>query len=280
MPWERRWPPGRRPRSTVCGAGSPTPGPGPCLRSARCGSVSRARCTSRRAERSRRSPAELTHLVEPPWADPFTRLDAGDIDVAVVLAPSTEDGFRRAWSSSRVSRSVSRSPALTRSPARPLAAKERVTSADLAGVGMVAPTPRAPAYWREANAPHHTEDGYELHYSATATTLQEALPLVASNWHGVLLCRAAAACFSRPGVRFVHVPSLPDASMVALTRHDTKHPLIARFSEELALRTRAARQRGPGNEIPTTRSRRRGPGGDALTGEGASRSRRRARTRR
>lgn len=179
-------------------------------------------------------PAELTRLVELPWADPFTGLGNGTVDVAVVLAPSTEHDFRHLVEFSR------QPQYLAVSRAHPLAAKERVTSADLAGVGMVAPAPGAPAYWREANAPRRTEDGYELHYSATATTLQEALSLVAGNRHGVLLCRAGAAYFSRPDVRFVPAPSLPDTSLVALTRHDAKHPLIARFAGELDIRTRTA----------------------------------------
>lgn len=74
-------------------------------------------------------PAELTRLVEPSWAEPFTRLVGGNIVVTAVLAASPERDVRHLAEFSH------QPQYLAVSRTHPLAAKERVASAELVGVG-------------------------------------------------------------------------------------------------------------------------------------------------
>ena len=179
-------------------------------------------------------PAGMTKLIELPWADPFTRLAQDGVDVAVVLSPSREHGFQQLAEFSRQPQYL----ALSRR--HPSAASSQLDAAVLSRIGMVAPAASAPDYWREANAPSTTPSGHRLRYEATASTLPEALSMVASDNLGVLLCKASAAYMPRPDVQYVPVPALPSTSLVALAGRGRTHPLVGRFAQELRAQTHAA----------------------------------------
>ncbi|MEB4616339.1 LysR family transcriptional regulator [Leucobacter sp. M11] len=173
-------------------------------------------------------------LVELPWADPFGKVNRGEVDLALVLSPSHEPGLRQLLEFSAQPQWVALATT------HPLASRDRLTAAELGRVPLVAPQPVAPESWLAANAPRVTSDGTPLSYVATALTLPEALSLVTTQPAGVLVCEASAEYLSRPDVSFVPVDGLPPTTLVALTRDaDPEHPLVAEFVTRLREATAA-----------------------------------------
>ncbi|MFV0428134.1 MAG: LysR family transcriptional regulator [Arachnia sp.] len=178
-------------------------------------------------------PSDEVDLVEVPWADPFGRLSAGDLDVAVVLSPSKEHGFHQLLEFSR------QAQYLAVPKKHPLSAKSAISGPMLGRIGLIEPAATAPEYWRTANAPRTTASGISLRYEAAAATLPEAISMVGTRGLGVLLCGASAAFMPRPDVRYVPVPDLAPSSLVALAGKGKGHPLVPQFAAELRRRVDA-----------------------------------------
>ncbi|MGA5821731.1 LysR family transcriptional regulator [Kitasatospora sp. NPDC094028] len=163
-------------------------------------------------------PEGAVRLVELPWADPFSHLARGELDLAIVLGPCREPGFE-------VLLEFSRQP---------------VYLAVAAGRGdgdvepeLIEPRGPAPAYWRLANAPRRTAAGRELSYPVGAATVQEGLTMVASTRRGLLLCEGSTRYVQRPDIRYLPVPDLPPSSLLVVQREGRPHRLAAGFVEQL-----------------------------------------------
>ncbi|MFF7459230.1 LysR family transcriptional regulator [Kitasatospora sp. NPDC008115] len=168
-------------------------------------------------------PEGTTRLVEIPWADPFSQLARGEVDLAIVLAPCREPGLE-------VLMTFSRQPVYVAvNAAQPLAGADAVDAEELAALALVEPRGPAPDYWRQANAPRRTPGGRALSYPAGAVTLQEGLSMVASTRHGLLLCERSTSYVQRPDIRYLPVPGLEPTDLVLVQREGRAHPLAAEF---------------------------------------------------
>ncbi|MFE7562742.1 LysR family transcriptional regulator [Kitasatospora sp. NPDC057500] len=168
-------------------------------------------------------PEGTTRLVEIPWADPFSQLARGEVDLAIVLAPCREPGLE-------VLMTFSRQPVYVAvNAAQPLAGAAAVDAEELAALPLVEPRGPAPEYWRQANAPRRTPGGLALSYPAGAVTLQEGLSMVASTRHGLLLCERSTSYVQRPDIRYLPVPGLAPTDLVVVQREGRAHPLAAEF---------------------------------------------------
>ncbi|MFE4517921.1 LysR family transcriptional regulator [Kitasatospora sp. NPDC056783] len=173
-------------------------------------------------------PEGTTQLVELPWADPFSDLARGEVDLAIVLAPCREPGLE-------VLLEFSRQPVFVAvSAARRLDGARGLTADELAELPLIEPRGPAPEYWREVNAPRRTPSGRELTYAAGAATIQAGLSMVAGTRQGLLLCERSAAYVQRPDVRFLPVPELEFSTLEVVQREGRPHRLTGEFVERLA----------------------------------------------
>ncbi|MGW3230533.1 LysR family transcriptional regulator [Kitasatospora sp. NPDC001095] len=173
-------------------------------------------------------PEGAAHLVELPWADPFSHLARGEVDLAIVLAPCREPGLE-------VLMEFSRQPVYVAvSAARRPGGADGVSAAELAAMPLIEPRGPAPEYWRQANAPRRTPDGRELAYSAGAATLQAGLSMVAGTRQGLLLCERSTTYVRRPDIRFLPVPDLEPTALQVVQHERRPHRLAAGFVELLA----------------------------------------------
>ncbi|MFE6055795.1 LysR family transcriptional regulator [Kitasatospora sp. NPDC056446] len=172
-------------------------------------------------------PEGTAQLVELPWADPFSHLARGEIDLAIVLAPCREPGLE-------VLLEFSRQPVFVAVSAtqRPAGAAD-VSADELAALALIEPCGPAPEYWRQVNAPRRTPGGRELVYAAGAATIQEGLSMVACTHRGLLLCERSTTYVQRPDLRFLPVPELEPTALAAVQHERRPHPLAADFVELL-----------------------------------------------
>lgn len=172
-------------------------------------------------------PEGAAQLVELSWADPFTHLTKGEIDLAIVLSPCHEEPLHSAME-------FSRQPMyLAVSSSHRLARRTSVSAEDLSTIGLIEPIGPAPDYWRKVNAPRTAPNGVALTYSTSAGTIQEALSTVASSPLGLLLCEASTKYVLRPDIRYLSVPDLEPTSLVVLHNERTQHGMAGRFLELL-----------------------------------------------
>ncbi|MFD4656784.1 LysR family transcriptional regulator [Kitasatospora sp. NPDC058444] len=173
-------------------------------------------------------PEGTVQLVELPWADPFSHLARGEIDLAIVLAPCREPGLE-------VLMEFSRQPVrVAVSAARRLGGADGVSVDELAALPLIEPRGPAPEYWRRVNAPRRTPDGRELAYPAGAATIQEGLSMVAGTRQGLLLCERSTTYVQRPDIRFLPVPGLEPTALEVVQQERRPHRLAAGFVELLA----------------------------------------------
>ncbi|WP_369182183.1 LysR substrate-binding domain-containing protein [Streptomyces sp. Y1] len=168
-------------------------------------------------------PAGAVHLVELPWADPFSLLARGELDLAIVLGPCREPGFEVLLEFSRQTVYLAVAAGRGEAGAEP----------ELIEPELIEPRGPAPAYWRLANAPRRTGAGRELRYPAGAATVQEGLSMVATTRLGLLLCEASVRYVQRPDIGYLPVPDLPPSSLLVVQREDRPHRLAAGFVEQL-----------------------------------------------
>ncbi|MFF9645337.1 LysR family transcriptional regulator [Kitasatospora aureofaciens] len=172
-------------------------------------------------------PEGAVQLVELPWADPFSHLARGEVDLAIVLAPCREPELE-------VLLRFSRQQVYVAVPAgRPLGGPAGVSAEELAGLPLVEPRGPAPEYWRRANAPRRTPSGRELHYPAGAATVQEGLTIAAATGRGLLLCERSTTYLHRPDLRFLPVPELAASTLEVVQDGRRPHPSTAGLVELL-----------------------------------------------
>ncbi|MFJ8043634.1 LysR family transcriptional regulator [Kitasatospora sp. NPDC096147] len=173
-------------------------------------------------------PEGAVQLVELPWADPFSQLARGEVDLAIVLAPCREPEFE-------VLLEFSRQTVYVAVPAgRRLGGAAGVSGEELAGLPLVEPRGPAPGYWREVNAPRRTPGGLELSYPVGAGTVQEGLTTAAATGRGLLLCECSTTYLRRPALRFLPVPELTASTLEVVQHGRRPHPTAAAFVARLA----------------------------------------------
>ncbi|WP_316525704.1 LysR family transcriptional regulator [Kitasatospora brasiliensis] len=172
-------------------------------------------------------PEGAAQLVELPWADPFSRLARGEVDLAIVLAPCREPGLE-------VLLEFSRQPVCVAvSAEHRLGGAAGVSAEELAALPLIEPRGPAPEYWRQVHAPRRTPSGRELSYPTGAATIQEGLTMVAGTRRGLLLCERSATYVRRPDIRFLPVPELEPTTLEVVQPERRPHPLTAAFVELL-----------------------------------------------
>lgn len=168
-------------------------------------------------------PEGAAQLVELPWADPFSHLARGEIDLAIVLAPCREPELE-------VLMEFSRQPVYVAvSAARRPGGADGVSADELAAMPLIEPRGPAPGYWLRANAPRRTPGGRELAYPAGAATLQAGLSMVAGTRQGLLLCERSTTYVRRPDIRFLPVPELEPTALEVVQHERRPHRLTAEF---------------------------------------------------
>lgn len=173
-------------------------------------------------------PEGAAQLVELPWADPFSLLARGEVDLAIVLAPCREPGLE-------VLMEFSRQPVYVAvSAAQRLGGTDGLSADELAALPLIEPRGPAPEYWRRVHAPRRTPSGRQLSYAAGAATIQEGLSMVAGTRQGLLVCERSTAYVQRPDIRFLPVPELERTSLEVVRNERRPHPLAAGFVELLA----------------------------------------------
>ncbi|MGN9838979.1 LysR family transcriptional regulator [Nonomuraea sp. H19] len=151
----------------------------------------------------RRHPGCAAELVEIPLSDPFSKLRAGQVDIAFTLLPVDEPDLGTGVGLNRVPYELGLS---TR---HPWATRGSIGVEELADVPLIGLEGPAPRWWRERAAPSVTPSGRTIPLVGTVATSQEGLTQVALNRGGMLFCTPTAAHHRRPDVAFVPVTGLP-----------------------------------------------------------------------
>ncbi|MFI2609715.1 LysR family transcriptional regulator [Kitasatospora sp. NPDC018619] len=182
-------------------------------------------------------PEGSVRLVELPWADPFSHLARGEVDLAIVLGPCREPGLEVLMEFSRQRVFVALSAAGRPGGAARADGADAVGVMDaeaLSGVPLIEPRGPAPEYWRRVHAPRRTPSGRELAYPAGAATIQEGLSMVVGTRQGLLLCERSTAYVRRPDIRFLPVPELAPTTLEVVRNERRPHRMAAGFVELLA----------------------------------------------
>ncbi|WP_433433603.1 LysR substrate-binding domain-containing protein [Nonomuraea sp. CA-141351] len=155
----------------------------------------------------RRYPGCEVELVEIPLSDPFSKLRAGQVDLAFTLLPVREPDLATGEGLNEVSYQ------LGVSVRHPLAGRASIAAEELSEVPLIGLDGPAPRDWRERVAPSVTPSGRPIPLAGTVTTSQEGLTQVALNRGGMLFCTPTAAHHRRPDVSFVPVTGLRPSIM-------------------------------------------------------------------
>ncbi|MYV99610.1 LysR family transcriptional regulator [Streptomyces sp. SID3343] len=164
-----------------------------------------------------RHPHARADLVELRLSDPFGPLLRGEIDAAFVTLPVTHPELDNG-------ETIASDPFVLGVSARhPFAGRASIDAEELAECAFVEIAQPAPASWRAQQSPTVTPGGRPIPRGPEASTLQEALSLIAADRAALLFCAQFAQYNGRPDVVFVPVAGLA-ASRVTLawrSGHDT-----------------------------------------------------------
>ncbi|HEX2313180.1 MAG TPA: LysR family transcriptional regulator [Thermomonospora sp.] len=160
----------------------------------------------------RRHPECEVAIAETMLSDPFGPLTRHEIDVLFACLPVREPGLA-------VGPVVLDEPRVLAVPAgHPLAARDRISAEDLAEHELIAIAGPAPRYWCETITPRATPAGRPVRHGPAASTLQEALSLVAAGRGVMPLPGLTKDYHARPDVAFVPLEGLPDSSLALIHR--------------------------------------------------------------
>ncbi|MBB5916429.1 DNA-binding transcriptional LysR family regulator [Nocardia transvalensis] len=175
-----------------------------------------------------RHPGGTVELVEIPYADPFGPVRRQEVDAALALLPVAEPDL--------VVGPVlpGRTQVLVLPVRHPLATRDVLDAADLAGCPLVGIADTAPRYWREVHAPRRTPDGRAIPAGPAVSTTQEAIAAVAAGHGGLLLCDTTAAYHRRPDVTSVPVRGIPDSHVTLIWHRDRDSGRVHAFARALA----------------------------------------------
>ncbi|MEU9861056.1 LysR substrate-binding domain-containing protein [Streptomyces sp. NPDC047971] len=153
------------------------------------------------------------------FADHFDALFRQDIDVAF-LRPPVPAGIDV--------QHLATEPRLACLPASdPLAARERITLAQLARRPVIDVPSHVPRIWWDFWAVDPRPDGTPVRYGPVASDMEGLLHLVAQGKGMCFLPAAARDLFPRPGVRYVDVTDLPPSTAaLAWLRTNRAEPLV------------------------------------------------------
>ncbi|MEV2278063.1 LysR family transcriptional regulator [Nocardiopsis sp. NPDC049922] len=176
----------------------------------------------------RDNPELEVDIVEIPLADPFSSVRGGGVDAAVVLLPVEEDDLTLGLTFSR------QPQVLALSSGHPLAAREELGAEELAGIRLIPLADQAPSYWRRVHSPRTTPLGRSIPQQGRASTLQEALTLVASGQGAMLVCGATAGYNRRPDIAYVPVSGMPESALGLVWRSDRHGDRLTGFADVLS----------------------------------------------
>ncbi|MGV9773642.1 LysR family transcriptional regulator [Streptosporangium sp. NPDC003464] len=208
-----------------------------------------------------RHPDSEVVTVEMPISDPFGPLRRGEVDAAFVCGPVEEPGLVLG------PRVNSEPQTLAVSTRHPFARRASIAAEELAGCPVIRIAGPAPRYWRELLSPSITPAGRPVPDGPAASTMQEALSMIAANRGGMLFCALTEDYHHRPDIVFVPVEGLPDSVLSLIWHHDNETARLAAFRQVTAdhLRGRPAGRVPERPPAPVTASSagRRAAGGPA-----------------
>lgn len=152
----------------------------------------------RAADALRAAHPELdVEFCEVPLSDPYGPLRKGEFDIQLTELPVREEDLGEGpvlLTEERV---------LAVASGHPLAARRRVSPADLAEVPLLSVAGELPAYRQEYQVPAHTPAGRPVARGPAVTNMQEALMLVAAGKGAFLTAAHTATYYARPGVSYL-----------------------------------------------------------------------------
>lgn len=132
--------------------------------------------------------------------------------------------------------------------AHPLAARDRVTLADLAGLPVIGLAESIPQAWRDYWAAAPRPDGSSVRYTGHGTTTIEGIVSAVGLGQGIaFVAGAAGELFPRPGIRYLEVTDLPPADAIltwAASRRDEPGVVAIRSVVRQVCATAAVRRSG------------------------------------
>ncbi|KAB8193609.1 LysR family transcriptional regulator [Nonomuraea phyllanthi] len=176
----------------------------------------------------RRHPECAVELVEIPLSDPFSKVRAGQVDLAFTLLPVDEPDLATGEGLNEVPYQ------LGVSVRHPLAGRAAVSAEELAEVPLIGLDGPAPRAWQERAAPSVTPYGRPIPRAGTVATSQEGLTRVALGRGGMLFCAPTADHHRRPDVSFVTVTGLPPSVMGLAWVKAAETAAIRAFAETAA----------------------------------------------
>ncbi|MEV0996341.1 LysR family transcriptional regulator [Nonomuraea sp. NPDC050202] len=180
----------------------------------------------------RRNPGCAVELVEIPLSDPFSKLRAGQVDIAFTLLPVDEPDLATGEGLNHVSH------LLGLSVRHPLAGRAGLGVEELASVPLIGLDGPAPRWWHERISPSVTPSGRSISRAGKVATTQEGLTQVALNRGGMLFCTPTALQLARPDLSFVPVTGLPP-SVLGLAWVRGRETAAVRAFNEAAVRESA-----------------------------------------
>jgi DNA-binding transcriptional LysR family regulator len=173
-------------------------------------------------------PGVAVDVAEMALSDPFGPLERGEVDLLFVCTPVDEPGVT-------VGPVVLREPrALAVSRRHPFAGRASVSVEELADCRVVRIADPAPAYWRDVLAPTVTPQGRPVPSGPVATTLQEALTLVAADRAVMPFPAVVEGYHGRRDVVFVPVVDLPASELAVVWRTEATTERIRAFAAAAA----------------------------------------------
>jgi DNA-binding transcriptional LysR family regulator len=177
-----------------------------------------------------RHPLARADLVELRLSDPFGPILRGEVDTAFLTLPVHDPELDTGTM-------IASDPfVLGVSVRHPFARRSVVDAEDLAECAFVEIAEPAPAIWRAQQSPTVTPGGRPVPRGPEASTLQEALSLIAGDRGALLFCAQFAGYNGRPDVAFVPVAGLAESTVTLAWRagHDTRLLRSFRAGADLA----------------------------------------------
>lgn len=176
------------------------------------------------AELRARHPQVTVEMRSLNLVDQFGALTRGEVDVAL-LRPPVPDGIQTLL--------LATEPRVACLPADdPLAARDAITLAELAGRTVVDVPPEVSRLWWDHWAVNPRPDGTPVRFGPVVRDVEAMLLAVARGQAMTFLPAAARDLFPRPGVRYVDVTDLsPSTAVLAWLPKNRSRPLTAALWE-------------------------------------------------
>lgn len=184
-------------------------------------------------EFARLRPDWRVRLVELDFGNQFTALRTGAVDVALARLPVHEPDIT-------VGAVIVREPrALAVWRDHPLATRDRVGLAEIAGEYIFDLPETAPRYWRDFHAPPMTPDGVPLPRRQVVSTPQQVLSLVGAGQGVSPMVECMRRYYARPDIVYVPIADMPYSEVAVTWLTGERRPQVLAFAEAVATVARA-----------------------------------------